>query len=95
MVLLFENLMIGSFCCAIGIRLIQHICRKTYADLCERFTLFTIGIGFIIGVVIKYLSVEPWFVIIYCLGVYLTYVTLLLSCPPKVPVRNKEVGRHE
>ena len=92
---LFECLMIGTFCIAIGVILMQHISKKNYADLNERFMLFTIGIGFVIGAISRYFSANEWMVIFYYLGAYLTYVTLLFSWPPKGLLHNKGVGQHE
>ena len=91
----FENLMIGLFCCAIAVRLIQHIFKKTYADFCERFTLFTIGIGFIIGTFGAHLADNQWSAILHCLGAYLTCVTLLFSWPSKMAAHSEEAGRNE
>ena len=93
--MLLENLMIGLFCCAMGVRLIQHIRRKTYADWCERFTLLTFGVGFIIGVIGKCYSGNPWPAMLYGIGAYLTYITLLFSWPSKISERDKEVGNHD
>ena len=93
--MLLENLMIGLFCCAVGIRLIQHIRRKNCADWCERFTLLTFGVGFIIGVIGKYYSGNQWSALLCCIGAYLTYITLLFSWPSKISGRDKEVGDHD
>ena len=93
--MLFENLMIGMFCCAVGVRLIQHIRRKTCADRYERFTLFTIGAGFIFGVIGKCCSENQWPATLYCIGAYLTYITLLFSWPSKISQRDKEVDIHD
>lgn len=93
--MLFENLMIGLFCCAVGIRLIQHIRRKNCADWCERFTLLTFGVGFIIGVIGKCCSGNQWSAMLYCIEAYLTYITLLFSWPSKIFERGKEVGNHD
>lgn len=93
--MLFENLMIGLFCCAVGVRLIQHIRRKTCEDWCERFTLLTFGVGFIIGVIRKCYSGNQWPAMLYCTGAYLTYITLLFSWPPKISERDKDVGNHD
>ena len=90
--MLFEYLMIGSFCCAVGVRLIQHIRRKTCADRCERSTLFTMGIGFIIGMIGNCCCGDQWSAMLYCIGAYLTYVTLLFSWPSKNSEQGKEVG---
>lgn len=93
--MLFENLMIGLFCCAVEVRLIQHIRRKTCADWCERFTLLTFGVGFIIGAIRKCYSGNQRSAILYCVGAYLTYITLLFSWPSKISGRDKEVGDHD
>ena len=93
--MLFENLMIGLFCCAVGVRLMQHIRRKTCADWCERFTLLTFGVGFIIGIIGKCHSGNQWPAMLYCIGAYLTYITLLFSWPSKISGRDKEVGDHD
>ena len=74
--MLFENLIIGLFCCAVGARLIQHIRRKTCADGCERFTLFTIGVSSVIGIIGKCYSENQWSAMLYCIGAYLTIMRL-------------------
>lgn len=89
---LFGNLMTVLFCCAIISKLIQHIIRKTYADLCERFTLFTIGAGFAIGAVGAFGGNNQFSAILYCFGAYLTYVTLLFSWPPRSLTQSEEAN---
>lgn len=93
--MLFENLMIGLFCFAVGVRLMHHIRRKTCADECERFTLFTIGVGFVIGIIGKCYSENQWSAMLYCFGAYLVYITLLFSWPSKISERDKGVGNHD
>ena len=84
--MLFENLMIGSFCCAIGASLVDHIRKKTFADYCERFTLITFAIGFIIGLIWQSYLGNTWTTILCCTGAYLTYVTLVFTWPAKPSV---------
>ena len=68
--MLFENLMIGAFCCAVGTRLAHHIRKKSFADYCERFTLITLGIGF------------PWIDLEKSLREYFDDHALLHRCIP-------------
>lgn len=93
--MLFENLMIGAFCCAVGIRLVQHIRKKSSADWCERFTLITFGIGFVLGVIWQSLLDNTGTTMLCCVGAYITYVTLVFSWPAKTSVQNMEVIEHD
>ena len=93
--MLFENLMIGAFCCAVGIKLVQHIRKKSFAGWCERFTLITFGIGFILGVIWQCRIENTWMAMLCCVGAYLTYVTLVFSWPTKTSVQNMEVVKHD
>ena len=93
--MLFEKLIIGLFCCAVGARLIQHIRRKTCADGCERFTLFTIGVSSVIGIIGKCYSENQWSAMLYCMGAYLIYIAFLFSWPSKISERDKGVGNYD
>lgn len=93
--MLLENLMIGSFCCGVGIRIVRHIRRKTFADWCERFTLLTLGVGFIIGMIGKWCGENRLTTALYCISAYITYVTLLFSWPPKISMQNEEVDNRD
>ena len=73
--MLFVNLMIGAFCCAVGTRFVHHIRKKSFADYCERFTLITFVIGFIIGLIWQSCLGNTWSTILCCTGAYLTYGT--------------------
>ena len=91
--MLFENLMVGAFCCAIGTRLVHHIRKKSFADNCERFTLITFGIGFILGLIWQNRLGNTLTTMLCCTGAYLTYVTLVFSWPTKTSIQNMEVER--
>ena len=93
--MLFENLMISSFCCAVGTRFIHHIRKKSFADYRERFTLITFGIGFILGAIWQSRLGNTWTTMLCCTGAYLTYVTLVFSWPTKASVQNMEVIEHD
>lgn len=93
--MLLENLMIGLFCCAVGVRLIQQIRRKTCADRCERFTLLTFGAGFLIGAIEKDCSGNQWSAMLYGIGAYLAYIAVLFSWPSKLSAQDKEAGDHD
>ena len=91
--MLFENLMVGAFCCAIGTRLVHHIRKKSFADNCERFTLITFGIGFILGLIWQNRLGNNLTTMLCCTGANLTYVTLVFSWPTKTSMQNMEVER--
>ena len=91
--MLFENLMVVAFCCAIGTRLVHHIRKKSFADNCERFTLITLGIGFILGLIWQNRLGNTLTTMLCCTGAYLTYVTLVFSWPTKTSMQNMEVER--
>ena len=93
--MLFENLMVGAFCCAIGTRLVHHIRKKSFADNCERFTLITFGIGFILGLIWQNRLGNTLTTMLCCTGAYLTYVTLVFSWPAKTSMQNMEVIEHD
>ena len=93
--MLFANLMIGAFCCAVGTRSEHHIRKKSFADYCERFTLITFAIDFIIGLIWQSYLGNTWTTILCCTGAYLTYVTLVFTWPAKPSVQNMEVIEHD
>lgn len=93
--MLFENLMVGAFCCAVGTRLAHHIRKISFADCCERFTLITWGIAFILGLIWQSRLGNTWTTILCCAGAYLTYVTLVFSWPAKTSMQNMEVIEHD
>ena len=93
--MLFENLMIGAFCCAVGTRLAHHIRKKSFADYCERFTQITLGIGFILGLIWQNRLGNTLTTMLCCTGAYLTYVTLVFSWPAKTSMQNMEVIEHD
>ena len=93
--MLFVNLMIGVFCCAVGTRFVHHIRKKSFADYCERFTLITFAIGFIIGLIWQSCLGNTWTAMLCCAGAYLTYVTLVFSWPTKTSTQNMEVIEHD
>ena len=69
--------------------------QKSFADYCERFTLITFAIGFIIGLIWQSYLGNTWTTILCCTGAYLTYVTLVFTWPAKPSVQNMEVIEHD
>ena len=93
--MLFENLMICAFCCAVGTRLVHHILKKSFADYYERFTLIAFEIGFILGLIWQNCLGNTLTTMLCCTGAYLTYVTLIFSWPEKTSIQNMEVLDHD
>lgn len=93
--MMFVNSMIGAFCCAVGTRFVHHIRKKSFANYCERFTLITFAIGFIIGLIWQSYLGNTWTTILCCTGAYLTYVTLVFTWSAKPSVQNMEVIEHD
>ncbi len=93
--MLLENFMIALFCCAVGIRLVHHIRKKSFADSGERFTLITFGIGFILGAIWHNHSGNTWTAVFFSAGAYLAYVTLVFSWPTKTSVQCTEATEHD
>lgn len=80
----FEAIMVVSLCAAVGLLLHRFATNKAVHLKLDRFTVITIGIGFIIGGIGKALMDPiPWVFGLYIVGAWLCYTAAVFSFPTK------------
>lgn len=77
-----ECITLLSFCIAVGSKLLRFAKNESKNRGMDRFTVITIGIGFVLGGVMRAMT-EPvsWTFMLYIAGAVLCYTAALLSFP--------------
>lgn len=80
----FECMMVIAFGAAVGTELYRMVRGKMIPDRADRVMLIMIGAGFIVGAIEHFMrSPIPWTAMLYVIGAFLTYTTVLFSLPVK------------
>ena len=79
-----EAIMVVSLCIAVGVMLCRFVTDRSVHKKQDRFTVITIGIGFVIAGMGKALM-DPiaWVFILYIVGAWLSYTAAVFSFPSK------------
>ena len=90
MEIFFEAVMVSAMCVAVGILLCRFAANKSIHLKRDRFTVITMGIGFVFGGICKALiDPIPWILGLYIVGALLCYCAAVFSFP------GKEEAAHE